>query len=59
VRRTYNRAEHLTDRARMMQQWANLLNEWQRGDNKVHPLRQKRAAVLPCHSFIVRDANTA
>lgn len=39
VRRTYNHAEHLPDRARMMQQWADLLDAWKDGDNKVVPLR--------------------
>lgn len=28
VRRTYNHAEHLPERAAMMQQWADLLDEW-------------------------------
>lgn len=44
VRRTYNQAEHLMDRARMMQQWADMLDHWQLGDDKVQPLRQKSAA---------------
>lgn len=40
VRRTYNHAEHLEDRARMMQQWADLLDTWQAGnDGKVVALR--------------------
>lgn len=39
VRRTYNHAEHLPDRARMMQQWADLLDAWKDGDSKVVPLR--------------------
>jgi len=39
VRRTYNHADYLKDRARMMQQWADLLETWKRGDNeKVIPL---------------------
>jgi integrase len=38
VRRTYNHAEHLTDRAKMMQQWADLLDAWQKG-GQVVPLR--------------------
>jgi integrase len=29
VRRTYNHAEHFTDRARMMQEWADMLDTWQ------------------------------
>ncbi|MBK61287.1 MAG: hypothetical protein CML01_21235 [Pseudomonas sp.] len=28
VRRTYNHAEHLNDRAIMMQQWADMLDSW-------------------------------
>lgn len=28
VRRTYNHAEYLADRAQMMQQWANMLDAW-------------------------------
>ncbi len=38
VRRTYNQAEHLTNRAGMMQQWADLLDAWQQGADVV-PLR--------------------
>jgi hypothetical protein len=30
VRRTYNHAEHLADRAAMMQRWADLLDEWEK-----------------------------
>ncbi len=40
VRRTYNHAEHLADRARMMQQWADMLDTWRKGDNNVTPIRQ-------------------
>jgi integrase len=29
VRRTYNHAEHFADRAKMMQQWADMLDSWQ------------------------------
>jgi integrase len=40
VRRTYNHADYLKDRERMMQQWADLLETWKRSDNeKVVPLR--------------------
>ena len=38
VRRTYNHADYLADRARMMQQWADMLDSW-RGDSTVVPLR--------------------
>ncbi len=34
VRRTYNHADYLYDRARMMQQWADLLDTWKRGDGE-------------------------
>lgn len=40
MRRTYNHAEHLPDRARMMQQWADLLDAWKDGDSKVVPLHR-------------------
>lgn len=40
VRRTYNHAEHLADRARMMQQWADMLDTWKKGENNVTPIRQ-------------------
>jgi len=44
VRRTYNHAEHLADRAKMMQQWADMLDTWQKGDDKVTPIKHKAAA---------------
>lgn len=40
VRRTYNHAEHLTDRAKMMQQWADMLDIWEKGVSNVTPLRK-------------------
>ncbi len=43
VRRTYNHAEHLTDRARMMQQWADMLDAWKRGGNNVTPMKKAAA----------------
>ena len=36
VRRTYNHADYLADRTRMMQQWADMLDAWRKG-----------AAVIP------------
>lgn len=33
VRRTYNHADYLKDRERMMQQWADLLETWKRDDS--------------------------
>ena len=44
VRRTYNHAEHLADRAKMMRQWADMLDTWQKGDDKVTPIKHKSAA---------------
>ena len=43
VRRTYNHAEYLGDRAKMMQQWADMLDAWKKGDENVTPI--KRAAA--------------
>jgi integrase len=40
VRRTYNHAEHLADRAKMMQQWADMLDTWKKGDSNVTPILQ-------------------
>lgn len=37
VRRTYNHANHLKDRIKMIQQWADLLDEWKRSDSNVIP----------------------
>lgn len=44
VRRTYNHAHHLESRAQMMQQWADLLDEWKRSDSNVIPIKQDVAA---------------
>lgn len=38
VRRTYNHAMHLTERAQMMQTWADMLNTWQTDGKKVIPI---------------------
>jgi integrase len=40
VRRTYNHATHLDDRAKMMQQWANMLDAWKAGDSSVTPFKK-------------------
>lgn len=45
VRRTYNHADYLTDRAKMMQQWADLLDEWKQGSSKVTPIKSKAATA--------------
>jgi integrase len=42
VRRTYNHADHVADRAKMMQQWANMLDSWRDGA-KVVPMRYAAA----------------
>lgn len=40
VRRTYNHADYLADRAKMMQQWADMLDTWKSGEaSNVVPLR--------------------
>lgn len=40
VRRTYNHAEHMADRAKMMQQWADMLDTWKKGEGaKVLPFK--------------------
>jgi integrase len=38
VRRTYNHAEYLGDRAKMMQQWAYMLDTWKK-DDKLTPIK--------------------
>lgn len=43
VRRTYNHATHFADRAKMMQQWADMLDAWKQGGDVV-PLRPSAAA---------------
>ncbi len=42
VRRTYNHADYLTDRTKMMRQWADMLTAWEKGA-VVIPLSQKSA----------------
>ena len=37
VRRTYNHAEHLTDRVVMMQRWADLLDGWETATTTARP----------------------
>jgi integrase len=39
VRRTYNHADYLADRAKMMQTWADLLDEWAKSANKRSKLK--------------------
>ncbi|KWR88576.1 tyrosine-type recombinase/integrase [Cupriavidus sp. IDO] len=42
VRRTYNHADYLADRTKMMQAWADMLDSWKDGA-KVLPIGNKRA----------------
>ena len=44
VRRTYNHADYLADRAKMMQQWANMLDAWKAGDSNVVTMHQRQVA---------------
>lgn len=39
-RRPYNHAKYLADRAKMMQQWADMLDEWEKGEAKVIPIKK-------------------
>lgn len=41
VRRTYNHADYMKDRARMMQQWADLLDQWKLGTENIVPLKRE------------------
>ena len=43
VRRTYNHADYLADRAKMMQRWADMLDAWATSAAKVVPLRREAA----------------
>jgi hypothetical protein len=43
-RRTYNHADYLKNRATMMQQWAELLDEWKKGDSNILPIKPDVAA---------------
>lgn len=44
VRRTYNHADYLKDRTKMMQQWADMLDEWKKSGSNVIPIKQEVAA---------------
>jgi integrase len=43
VRRTYNHAEYFVNRAKMMQQWADMLDAWSNGNNKIKPIKKEAA----------------
>lgn len=43
IRAAYHRAEYLPERTAMMQQWADMLDEWKKTENKVTPFRSKAA----------------
>ncbi|MCY1290685.1 Prophage integrase IntS [compost metagenome] len=40
VRRTYNHAEYLAERTKMMQQWADMLDTWKQNQPNVTPIRK-------------------
>jgi len=44
VRRTYNHDDYFKGRAKMMQQWADLLDQWKQCDGKVVTIKQGLAA---------------
>jgi len=44
VRRTYNHADYLADRAKMMQHWANMLDAWKAGDSNVVTMHPQQVA---------------
>jgi len=43
VRAAYHRTEYLPERRKMMQQWADLLDDWKKDENKVTPIKSKAA----------------
>jgi integrase len=43
VRAIYNQAQYLAERRTMMQQWADLLAEYAKGDGKVLPMKSRRS----------------
>lgn len=44
ARRSYNHNDYLEQRAEMMQLWADLLDQWKRGDSNVVPIKQEASA---------------
>jgi integrase len=42
VRAIYNQAQYLTERRAMMQQWADVIDEYAKGDRKVLPMKSRR-----------------
>ena len=42
VRAIYNQAQYLAERRLMMQQWADLIDEYAKGDGKVLPMKSRR-----------------
>lgn len=44
IRGAYNRAEYLPERVKMMQAWADLIDEMTKGDTKVTPIKRTKAA---------------
>jgi integrase len=56
VRRTYNHADYLKDRAKMMQQWADLLDEWKKEENNEIPLKPEAVALI--RSYYAKENTT-
>lgn len=44
IRAAYHRSEYLPERREMMQQWADMLDNWAKGDSNVAPFKRKSAA---------------
>ena len=44
VRRIYNHADYLKYRAKMMQQWADLLDQWKNGASNIVSIKPEAAA---------------
>ncbi len=44
VRSSYNHTAYFHDRERMMQQWADLLDQWKRGESNVVPIKNEATA---------------
>lgn len=45
VRRTYNHADYLKDRAKMMQHWADLLDQWKNGASNIVSIKPAEVAA--------------
>jgi integrase len=45
VSRTYNHADYLKDRAKLMQHWADLLDQWKNGASNIVSIKPAEAAA--------------